>query len=67
MDKLINQTHTSNSLSVFQQYATYTAAAAAVHLDAERLHGRGDQQQAGERGLTTRSRTLLPEYWNFTK
>ncbi len=38
MDKLINLTHTSSSLSVFQQYATYAAAAAAVHLDAERLH-----------------------------
>ena len=25
MDRLINQTHTSSSLSVFQQYATYLA------------------------------------------
>jgi peptide/nickel transport system substrate-binding protein len=48
-DKLINLTHTSNSLSVFDAVRDLHGRAAAVHLDAGLLHGPGGQQQAGER------------------
>ena len=41
--------------------------AAAVHLDAERLHGRRRRPASWRTWATTRSATLLPEYWNFTK
>ncbi len=65
-DKLINETHTSPSLSVFQQYATYTAEqlpfiwmpnAYAVQAVNSKLANVGFNPLA----------TLLPEYWNFTK
>jgi peptide/nickel transport system substrate-binding protein len=65
-DKLINETHTSPSLSVFQQYATYTAEqlpfiwtpnAYAVVATSSKLANVGNNPLA----------TLLPEYWNFTK
>ncbi len=66
MDKLINETHTSPSLSVFQQYATYLADqlpfiwmpnAYIVTATNSKL------ANVGNNPLTT----LLPEYWNFTK
>ena len=65
-DKLINETHTSPSLSVFQQYATYTAEqlpfiwmpnAYSVVATNSKLANVGNNPLA----------TLLPEYWNFTK
>ena len=65
-DKLIDQTHTSPSLSVFQQYATYTAEqlpfiwmpnAYTVVATNSKLANVGNNPLA----------TLLPEYWNFTK
>jgi peptide/nickel transport system substrate-binding protein len=65
-DKLINATHTSSSLSVFQQYATYTAEqlpfiwmpnAYTVTAVTSKLANVGNNPLA----------TLLPEYWNFTK
>jgi peptide/nickel transport system substrate-binding protein len=65
-DKLINETHTSPSLSVFQQYATYTAEqlpfiwmpnAYTVTATSSKLANVGNNPLA----------TLLPEYWNFTK
>jgi peptide/nickel transport system substrate-binding protein len=65
-DKLINETHTSPSLSVFQQYATYTAEqlpfiwmpnAYSVVATSSKLANVGNNPLA----------TLLPEYWNFTK
>jgi peptide/nickel transport system substrate-binding protein len=65
MDKLINLTHTSSSLSVFQQYATYLAEqlpyiwmpnAYAVQAVSTKLANVGFNPLA----------TLLPEYWNFT-
>jgi peptide/nickel transport system substrate-binding protein len=65
-DKLINETHTSSSISVFQQYATYTAQQLpfiwmpnpyAVQAVASNLANVGFNPLA----------TFLPEYWYFTK
>jgi peptide/nickel transport system substrate-binding protein len=65
-DKLIGLTHTSSSLSVFQQYATYTAEqlpfmwmpnAYTVTATASKLANVANNPLA----------TLLPEYWYFTK
>ncbi len=66
MDKLISETHTSSSLAVFHQYATYTALQLpyiwvpepyAVQAVSSRL-----------RSVTfSPLDTLLPEYWYFTK
>ena len=65
-DKLINETHTSSSISVFQQYATYTAQQLpfiwmpngyAVQAVSTKLANVGFNPLA----------TLLPEYWYFTK
>jgi peptide/nickel transport system substrate-binding protein len=67
MDNLINETHTSSSLSVFQQYATYSA---------EQLPGVLFDPNSYSVGATTSKltgvannplATLLPEYWSFTK
>ncbi len=66
MDTLINATHTSSSLSVFQQYATYTA---------EQLpfiwmpNGYAVQAVTGKLANVGFNPlfTTLPEYWNFTK
>lgn len=64
-DKLINQTHTSSSISVFQQYATYTAQQLpflwmpngyAVQAVTSKLANVGFNPLA----------TFLPEYWYFT-
>lgn len=65
-DKLINATHTSNSLSVFQQYATYTA---------EQLPFIWTPNAYTVTATTSKLAnvvnnplfTFLPEYWNFTK
>ena len=66
MDKLINETHTSSSLGVFDQYATYTAQqlpfiwmpnAYAVQAVTSKL------ANVAFNPLFTH----LPEYWNFTK
>jgi len=65
-DMLIGLTHTSDSLSVFQQYATYTAEqlpviwmpnAYIVGATASKLANVNYNPLA----------TLLPEYWYFTK
>jgi peptide/nickel transport system substrate-binding protein len=65
-DQLINLTHTSNSLSVFQQYATYTAeqlpfiwtpSSYSVSVVSSKLGNVGNSPLG----------TLLPEYWYFTK
>jgi peptide/nickel transport system substrate-binding protein len=67
MDKLINLTHTSSSLSDFQQYATYAA---------DQLPGvLWDPNAYAVQAVTTKLAnvtfnplvTFLPEYWNFTK
>ena len=50
-DKLITGTHTSSSIAAFDAVRDVHRSAAAVHLDAERVHRAGNQQQAGRRGL----------------
>jgi peptide/nickel transport system substrate-binding protein len=68
MDKLINETHTSNSLAVFHQYATYGAEQLPFMWIPE---PNPFQIQA----VTTKLHdvtfsplfTMLPEYWYFTK
>jgi peptide/nickel transport system substrate-binding protein len=65
-DKLINLVHTSDSLPLFQSYATYTAdhlpfiwlpSAYAITATNSKLINVGNNPLA----------TLLPEYWYFTK
>jgi peptide/nickel transport system substrate-binding protein len=66
MDSLIEQTHTSSSLAIFHQYATYTAqqlpyiwqpAPYYVYATNSKLHD-----------VTYNAiGTLLPEYWYFTR
>jgi peptide/nickel transport system substrate-binding protein len=65
-DKLINETHTSSSLAVFHQYATYTA---------QQLPYIWEPLSYGVQGVTSKLHgvtfngftILLPEYWQFTK
>ncbi|MGC1288415.1 MAG: ABC transporter substrate-binding protein [Streptosporangiaceae bacterium] len=68
MDKLINETHTSSSLAVFHQYATYAAQQLPfmwvpnpnpfqIQAVSSKLHNFAFSPMF----------TLLPEYWYFTK
>jgi peptide/nickel transport system substrate-binding protein len=68
MDRLINETHTSSSLAVFHQYATYAAQQLPfmwvpnpnpfqIQAVTSKLHGVAFSPMF----------TLLPEYWYFTK
>jgi peptide/nickel transport system substrate-binding protein len=68
MDKLINETHTSNSLAIFHQYATYAAQQLPfmwipnpnpfqIQAVSSKLHNVAFSPLF----------TLLPEYWYFTK
>jgi len=68
MDKLITETHTSGSLSVFDQYATYAAQQLPfiwvpnpnpyeIIAASTKLHNVAYNPMF----------TLLPEYWYFTK
>ena len=68
MDKLINETHTSNSLAVFHQYATFAAQQLPfmwipnpnpfqIQAVTAKLHNVAFSPMF----------TLLPEYWYFTK
>jgi peptide/nickel transport system substrate-binding protein len=65
-DNLINETHTSSSLTVFKDYATYTA---------EQLPYIWMPNNYGVQGVSSTLHgvtfnplnTLLPEYWYFTK
>jgi peptide/nickel transport system substrate-binding protein len=68
MDNLINATHTSNSLDVFHQFATYTAQQLPylwvsnpepyeIIASSSKLHN----------VVYNALFTLLPEYWYFTK
>jgi peptide/nickel transport system substrate-binding protein len=67
MDNLINQTHTSSSLSVFQQYATYTAdqlPAVIYFPDYYNIYAVNSKlASVGFNPLAD----ILPEYWYFTK
>jgi peptide/nickel transport system substrate-binding protein len=66
MDSLINATHTSSSLSVFHDYATYGA---------QQLPFIWDPNPYTIQAITSKLHgvtfsplfTLLPEYWHFNK
>ena len=68
MDKLIQETHTSSSLSVFDQFANYTAEQLPFMWVPE-------TEPYGVQAVTSKLHgvtfsplfTLLPEYWYFTK
>ena len=68
MDKLITQTHTSNSMDVFHSYATYGATQLPFMWVPE-------PNPFGIQAITSKLKgvtfnplfTLVPEYWNFTK
>jgi peptide/nickel transport system substrate-binding protein len=65
-DKLINETHTSSSISVFDQYATYTAQ----QLPFIWLPNAYAVQAVSSKLANVQFNPLftwLPEYWNFTK
>jgi peptide/nickel transport system substrate-binding protein len=65
-DKLISLTHTSNSLSVFQQYATYTANQLPfIWMPAFYTVTATSSKLANV--VANPLGTLLPEYWFFTK
>jgi peptide/nickel transport system substrate-binding protein len=65
-DKLINLTHTSDSLSVFEQYATYTAEQLPfIWMPAFYTVTATSSKLANV--ATNPLGTLLPEYWYFTK
>jgi peptide/nickel transport system substrate-binding protein len=67
MDSLINQTHTSSSLSVFQQYATYTAQQLpAVIYFPDYYNIEAVNSKLANVGFNPLA-DILPEYWNFTK
>ncbi|MGH3298583.1 MAG: ABC transporter substrate-binding protein [Trebonia sp.] len=67
MDSLINQTHTSSSLSVFQQYATYTAQQLpAVIYFPDYYNIMAVNSKLANVGFNPLA-DILPEYWNFTK
>jgi peptide/nickel transport system substrate-binding protein len=68
MDKLITETHTSSSISVFDQYATY-AAQQLPFLWVPEPQPFGIQAVTNKLHNVTFSPlfTLLPEYWYFTK
>jgi peptide/nickel transport system substrate-binding protein len=66
-DNLINLSHTSNSLSVFQQYATYTAQQLpAVIFFPDYYNIMAVNNKLTNVGFNPLA-TVLPEYWNFTK
>jgi len=65
-DKLINLTHTSNSLTVFQQYATYTAEQLPFIWMPDFYTVWAVNDKLANVGFNPLA-TLLPEYWNFTK
>ena len=67
MDNLINLTHTSNSLSVFQQYATYTAdQLPAVIYMPDYYNVMAVSSKLASVGFSPLD-TTLPEDWYFTK
>jgi peptide/nickel transport system substrate-binding protein len=66
-DNLINLTHTSDSLSVFQQYATYTAEQLpAVIYMPDYYNVMAVSNKLANVGFSPLA-TTLPEYWYFTK
>jgi peptide/nickel transport system substrate-binding protein len=65
-DKLIKLTHTSNSLSVFQDYATYTASQLPVIWMPDFYTVTATSSKL-ENVANNPLGTLLPEYWFFTR
>jgi peptide/nickel transport system substrate-binding protein len=65
-DSLINATHTSNSLSVFKDYATYTAEQLPFIWTPNFYTVQAVTNQLANVAFNPLA-TLLPEYWNFTK
>jgi peptide/nickel transport system substrate-binding protein len=66
-DNLINLTHTSNSLSVFQQYATYTAQQLpGVIFTPNYYNVMAVNSKLANVGFNPLA-TVLPEFWNFTR
>jgi len=65
-DKLIGLTHTSNSLSVFQQYATYTAEQLPFIWMPNFYTVEAVSSKLANVGFNPLF-TQLPEYWYFTK
>jgi peptide/nickel transport system substrate-binding protein len=65
-DKLINETHTSSSLSVFQQYATYTAQQLPFIWMPDAYSIQAVTSTLANVGFSPLA-TFLPEYWHFTK
>ena len=66
MDKLINLTHTSSSLSVFQQYATYLAQQLPYIWMPNSYSVWATSSKIANVAFNPLA-TVLPEYWNFTK
>jgi peptide/nickel transport system substrate-binding protein len=66
MDKLINLTHTSDSLSVFQQYATYVAEQLPYIWLPNTYHVQAVSSKLANVNFNPLF-TQLPEYWHFTK
>jgi len=67
MDSLINLTHTSSSLSVFQQYATYTAdQLPAVIYFPDYYNIMAVNSKLANVGFNPLA-DILPEFWNFTR
>jgi peptide/nickel transport system substrate-binding protein len=65
-DNLINLTHTSPSLSVFQQYAAYTAEQLPFIWMPNSYAVEAVNSKLANVGFNPLF-TVLPEYWNFTK
>jgi peptide/nickel transport system substrate-binding protein len=65
-DKLIDLTHTSDSLSVFNQYAAYTAVQLPVIWLPDVYSIAATSSKLANVGNSPLG-TLLPEYWDFTK
>ena len=66
-DNLINLTHTSNSLTVFQQYATYTAQQLpGVIFTPNYYNVMAVNSKLANVGFNPLG-TVLPEFWNFTR
>jgi peptide/nickel transport system substrate-binding protein len=67
MDSLINATHTSSSLSVFQQYATYAANQLPAVIYFPDYYNIMAVNSKLANVTFSPLATVLPEYWNFTK
>ena len=66
MDRLIDQTHTSDSLTTFQQYATYVANQLPVIWMANGYAVSAISSKLANVASNPLA-TILPEYWYFTK